>query len=206
MYKVFINDKTIYLVKKTTYTESPTMMMHQYQSKQLLWEVFKNFKDNNQLHDLVIYGMKKKKLLKKFISLFKFIEAGGGLVKNKNGQYLFIFRRGRWDLPKGKTESFESMKKTALREVQEECGINELQIVKKIFDTYHIYERKGQWIIKKTYWYEMFHHGNEQPVPETTEDITKAVWVEKEEIEKLMENTFKSVDELVDRYFNINIA
>lgn len=202
MYKVFINDKTIYLVKKTTYTESPTMMVHQCQSKQLLWEAFENFKDNNQLHDLVIYGMKKKKLLKKFMSLFKLIEAGGGLVKNKNGQYLFIFRRGRWDLPKGKTESFESMEKTALREVKEECGINELQIVKKISDTYHIYERKGQWIIKKTYWYEMCHNSNEQPVPETTEDITKAVWVEKADIEKLMENTFKSVNELVNRYFN----
>lgn len=206
MYKVFINDKTIYLVKKTTYTESPTMMVHQYQSKQLLWEAFKNFKDNNQLHDLVIYGLKKKKLLKKFISLFKLIEAGGGLVKNKKGQFLFIFRRGRWDLPKGKTEPFENIEKTALREVQEECGINELKLVEKITDTYHIYEQKGQWIIKRTYWYAMFHNGGEQPVPETNEDITKAVWVEKEEINKLMENMFKSVGELVDRYFNKDLT
>ena len=36
--------------------------------------------------------------------MFPLVQAAGGLVENKNKQFLFICRNNKWDLPKGKIE------------------------------------------------------------------------------------------------------
>ena len=92
---------------------------------------------------------------KDFCSKFIMIEAAGGLVFNKDGHILMIFRNGKWDLPKGKLEIGESVEECAKREVEEECGIYGLDIIEKLLDTYHTYKLKGNKILKKTYWYKM---------------------------------------------------
>lgn len=203
MYKVFINDKTIYLTKKTSYTESETTTVYKFTTTTELEEVFFSFKDNPKKQVLIICGKKKKKLLNKFISCFKLIDAAGGLVRNKQGEYLFIFRRGKWDLPKGKTESFESIENTALREVEEECGIKDLKITSALPETYHIYFHDDKWIIKQTFWYEMYTDSIAEPVPQTSEDITEAKWFDMLQVKHLMENTYKSIYELVSYYFSL---
>src|SRR6267154_620027 len=43
-----------------------------------------------------------------FISYCSLIEAAGGLVQNEKNEWLIIFRRGKWDLPKGKIEGDET--------------------------------------------------------------------------------------------------
>src|SRR5690606_25043669 len=65
---------------------------------------------------------------KKLSSAGKWIHAAGGVVFNSAGDLLMIHRLGRWDLPKGKCEHNESVNESAIREVQEECGIKQLHI------------------------------------------------------------------------------
>lgn len=111
---------------------------------------------NDDTHSKIIYIHKDVKLLfAYFKSIFQVIEAGGGLVKNKKGKYLFIFRNGKWDLPKGKREKGETIKKCAVREVKEECGIKGLKIVRQLPTTYHIYSLEEKQVLKPTHWFEM---------------------------------------------------
>ena len=82
-------------------------------------------------------------------------KAGGGLVFNADGDVLFIFRNGKWDLPKGKAERKETIEETSIREVEEETGVKGLEIKKLLDTTYHIFKRNGRYKIKITYWFEM---------------------------------------------------
>ena len=91
---------------------------------------------------------------------------------------LFIFRNGVWDLPKGKVDKHETTHEAAIREVEEECGISHLQMVKKLPSTYHIYQSPykktmGKWILKETYWYEMKYVGHDEGIPQEEENITE---------------------------------
>ena len=125
------------------------------------------------------------------------IEAAGGLVFNKDGDILMIFRNGKWDLPKGKLEKEESIEKCAIREVNEECGIGDLQIVKQLTDTYHTYELNGRKILKRTFWFKMKTGYNRQLIPQTKEGITKAVWVKQHEIIEKLQNSYGNIIELL---------
>ena len=84
---------------------------------------------------------------REFSNGYTLVEAAGGLVKNNSGEYLFIYRRGKWDLPKGKKDGNETPKETALREVREECGLADLQIIQNLPETYHSYPEKGKNIL-----------------------------------------------------------
>ena len=64
------------------------------------------------------------------------IFASGGVVFN-NEKLLMIYRNSLWDLPKGKMELNESELECALREVEEECGIDNLRVIKFLKYTYH---------------------------------------------------------------------
>lgn len=112
-----------------------------------------------------------------FKSHFTEIEAGGGLVINDKGEYLFIFRRGSWDLPKGKIEDKESKKAASIREISEETGIKNMKVISKLMVTRHTYRSNvGKRIIKKTYWY-LLETIKQPLVPQTDEDIEKAEWM-----------------------------
>ena len=124
------------------------------------------------------------------------IEAAGGLVYNLDNQLLMIFRNGKWDLPKGKLNPGEMIRQCAIREVKEECGINNLTIIKKITDTYHTYEIKGSPILKRTYWYMMNSDFDGKLVAQIEEGITKVEWVNEEDIAKKLENSYGNIKEL----------
>ena len=96
-----------------------------------------------------LIGDNEEVLLKKFLRLLPNIVAGGGKVVNSDGKILFIFRNGKWDLPKGKAEQKETIDQTALREVEEETGVEGLSITKPLEITYHIFKRNEQYFIKK---------------------------------------------------------
>ena len=131
---------------------------------------------------------------KRFISKYVLIEAAGGLVKNKDGKFLFIFRNGKWDLPKGKAEYDETPEMTALREVEEECGLKNLKIEKELTRTFHTYKEKGKLILKKTHWYLMTISEEQKLIPQTEEGITEVKWVAENRIEKeVLVNTYASI-------------
>ena len=131
---------------------------------------------------------------KRFISKYILIEAAGGLVKNKEGKFLFIFRNGKWDLPKGKAEYDETAEMTALREVEEECGLKNLKIEKVLTKTFHTYKEKGKLILKKRHWYLMTIDEDQKLIPQTEEGITEVKWVAENRIEReVLVNTYASI-------------
>lgn len=138
------------------------------------------------------------KIFQDLISGIKIIHAAGGLVKNAKGEYLFIYRLGKWDLPKGKVESGEKMKEAALREVEEECGVKIDYLGKKIATTYHTYQMKGKLVLKQTKWYEMGINNSPVLTPQLEEDISAAEWVRKKELKKIKENTYPLINDVLD--------
>ncbi len=108
-----------------------------------------------------------------------------------------IFRNGKWDLPKGKLEKEESVEKCAIREVKEECGIDDLQIIKQLIDTYHTYELNDRKILKRHCWFKMKTAYNGHLTPQIKEGITKANWVKRNEISEKLENSYGNIIELL---------
>jgi len=140
-----------------------------------------------------------KQIFENLIKNIKIIKAAGGLVKNSEGEYLFIFRLGKWDLPKGKVEDGEKMKEAALREVEEECGIKIDYLGKKIATTYHTYNMRGKFVLKQTKWYEMGVNKIPELIPQTEEDITDAKWLRKKDLDKVIENTYPLINDILDK-------
>jgi len=150
---------------------------------------YKNIKKLHNNH-YVLLTNNPKKLLKKIKRSCTIIKAAGGLVENANGQFLFIFRNKKWDLPKGKVEKDEKMKITAVREVEEECGVTIEKREDLLCKTYHVYELGTKIVLKKTNWYKMLVKGSPKLIPQVEEGITNAVWVAPIGIEDKIQNTY----------------
>ena len=133
-----------------------------------------------------------------FISNFEVVVAAGGYVKNKKGEILFIKRNGIWDLPKGKLENNESLFKCAKREVEEECGVNQLTFKEKRCETYHTYKLNGISYLKHIHWYNFECGYSGILVPQTCEGIELVKWVSQKEIKSYIKNSFKSIQEVVN--------
>jgi ADP-ribose pyrophosphatase YjhB (NUDIX family) len=127
---------------------------------------------------------------------FTLINAAGGLVKNSQSEYLFIFRRGKWDLPKGKLDEGEDFETAAIREVQEECGITHIELGDLYHLSYHIYEENNDWILKQTNWY-LMKSEEKNLIPQLEEGITQTAWLPTSQFEKVRENTYASIDEII---------
>ncbi|WP_295795812.1 NUDIX domain-containing protein [Mucilaginibacter sp.] len=134
-----------------------------------------------------------KAFLKAIKKSVRLIKAAGGLVKNEDDEYLFIFRNNKWDLPKGKIEKQEGTKEAAVREVEEECGIKVSKLDELVCKTYHSYLYKGEVVLKKTWWFNMRCRGQKNLVPQKEEGITDVRWFKKEDIGPIVENTFPSI-------------
>jgi ADP-ribose pyrophosphatase YjhB (NUDIX family) len=124
------------------------------------------------------------------------VNAGGGLVENRRGDFLLINRNGLWDLPKGHQDPGEEISVTALREVQEETGIEELSLQELICITDHCYKRNGIWHLKHTWWYRMLDDKPIDLTPQREEDISKAAWVAKSSLPPFLQNTYPSIVEV----------
>jgi 8-oxo-dGTP pyrophosphatase MutT (NUDIX family) len=158
-----------------------------------LLQFFQNLTSTDSLY---IVGANPAEMFTEFSSLFKTIEAAGGLVHNDKDEFLLIKRHGLWDLPKGKEEKGEKPEVTALREVSEECGIKKIVLEDPIAETYHTYELNGNLVLKKTYWFKMYYNGNGSFTPQIKEDITEVKWVHKNELGEYLKNTYQSIHEV----------
>lgn len=132
-----------------------------------------------------------------FNQFFTEISAGGGLVKNEKGQYLFIMRRGFWDLPKGKLDEGETMEDCALREVVEETGLQLVELGSHLCDTYHVYREKGLFMLKKSVWYRMNADSAQGLTPQTEEQIEGIEWLSPNETARVLANTFPSIKDVL---------
>jgi 8-oxo-dGTP pyrophosphatase MutT (NUDIX family) len=134
-----------------------------------------------------------KAYMKQITRSLPLIEAAGGIVKNPDGKFLFIYRNNKWDLPKGKIEKGEKVKEAAVREVEEECGITVNKLGKKICKTYHTYISREEVVLKKTHWFKMKANGNEKLKPQKEEGITDVRWFKKKNVDVITGNTFPSI-------------
>ncbi len=158
---------------------------------------FKKTRKGEYKRDKWLYATEPKKMLTQFRKEVKVIEAAGGLVKNGEGAFLFIFRLGKWDLPKGKIDAGERSRKAAVREVEEECGLNIDYLGPKLISTYHMYELKGTPVLKRTKWYEMAVNKKPKLTPQLEEDITEARWLHRP-FEAVLSNTYPLIRDVLE--------
>lgn len=200
MYKISVNEHNLLLTKDAIKTEK-TIPFESPRSFEkvinLLW--------NDSIQSANIYHSDVQELWKSFRKNFKYIEACGGLVHNAIGQILFIHRLGKWDLPKGKIEKGENPEAAAIREVEEECGISDLKIIRQLKTTYHIYHNEKH-ILKSVHWYEMYTEDTTPLTPQKEENILKAVWKNLEEIAETLENTYNNIQMLFDEGGSSKVA
>jgi 8-oxo-dGTP pyrophosphatase MutT (NUDIX family) len=132
-------------------------------------------------------------LKKAFWKKFTIIQAGGGLVSNEKDEILMIFRRGKWDLPKGKLDKGETLEQCAVREVQEETSLQKITLQSPLIITYHTYHEATKFVLKESHWFAMTAKDQKKLIPQTEEDIHEIKWVSKNEIKKYMQQTFPSI-------------
>ncbi len=136
------------------------------------------------------------------------IIAAGGLVTNPQGQILWIFRRGFWDLPKGKLDEGETIQTCAVREVAEETGINNIRLNELLKFTNHTYFDKylNEEVVKRTYWFHMTIPTEQSGIPQISEDIEKIEWHSLATAKHCLEQTYPTIIEVIEAYrIKINI-
>jgi len=189
MFIIFINNNPIYLTDSLSYSKE----INFFKFDEVDLQTFINKLETKEINDLYLYDDNMQLLYEKFANSFRIIEAAGGVVDNSKGEILFIFRNGIWDLPKGKIENNESIKEAALREVEEECGIKQLKLDTLIDKTYHIYKMNDQYILKITHWFLMHSDFEGEFFPQLEEGITKVQWVSRQNLTKVLVNTFANI-------------
>ena len=134
-----------------------------------------------------------KKILKLFMHKIPVVVAGGGFVINKKGKVLFIYRNGKWDLPKGKVDKGESIERAAMREVEEETGVKNLKIERFLHTTFHIFKRNGEYRLKQTHWFIMSTDYKGKLVPEKSEGIKRVKWKGPKKTKKALKNSYHNI-------------
>ena len=159
--------------------------------------------DTNQLSFEFICANPMEMFLK-FAESYHKVYAAGGLVCSSEGDILWIFRNGKWDLPKGKRQRNEKFSTCALREVEEETGLRNLKITNELPQTLHTYMENGKRILKRTFWFEMHADKTQTLTPQTEEGITKVKWIAKSDINRVRRNTYRSIINLLEDYLKEN--
>lgn len=191
---VYINDKPIILTDNMV--SNPEYEVCVYKDLRMP-EILHKLRYTN-LEGVFLYHNDLDELRATFVRYFVYVEAAGGFVKDEKERWLFIRRNNHWDLPKGHMEQGESSEQTAIREVEEECGVSNLEILGFIKSTYHIYKENKSEKLKKTYWYAMCINGHPKPKPQLEEGITDVVFKPKHEIKKLYSDMYGNIRQLVD--------
>lgn len=149
--------------------------------------------ENGQLPAAVFIQADVTHLFKLVQKNFTTLVAAGGLITNPEGDILLMFRRGKWDLPKGKQDDGESLETCAVREVAEETGLHHITLEHKITETFHYYPIKGKKVLKHTYWYKMAFTGTELTVPQIEEDIMDIQWIKPENVTKYLKFSYQNI-------------
>lgn len=199
MYKVFVNEKKLLLSKQSEALEKTL----KYESFTTL-EIALDLLQNTSVKELNVFGEQIDEIWEEFKKLFRIIEAAGGIVNRPNGDILFIKRLGKWDLPKGKMEKGESREESAIREIEEETNLKNVELLDFINTTYHIYiERNGDRVLKYTHWFEMNFDGEDTSKPQVEEGITEVAWKNTSQIEsEVFSSTFKNIKLIITEFWD----
>jgi len=216
--KIFLNDRTIEFFSDHPADPLPADLVVEYRSgaelktaweKFIRYEKFRHFRIIDPNLQTSKNGKNKSDAFKSFLSLFKVIQAAGGLVKNEKGEFLFIHRLGFWDLPKGKinrkspakrmntNNDSESARSAAIREVKEETGLITVKIGDELPSTWHIYMKRDKFVLKRTRWFEMEADSRQALQPQISEGIFLVKWTPQAAIHCILTHTYASIRELL---------
>jgi 8-oxo-dGTP pyrophosphatase MutT (NUDIX family) len=205
-YKIYINESPLILTQTSDLDDETAFersLIHaKYRGKPKMLINYIELLEKNKHHDgIIIQADDVRQLWRDFKSLYFYIKAGGGLVINPFGKVLLIFRRGVWDLPKGKQDPGETLAETAVREVYEETGLSDLQLLERLDNGYHCYLMSKQRTLKRTRWYLMQTQSPNQLVLQKEEGIQDAAWFDPKEIPSLHMPMYNNIRDVLVRYY-----
>jgi len=183
MYKISINETPLILrdlaeIPKDFESDEKNLILEYTGKPKLLLQAIDMLEKSQKRESITLYSNDYQQMVKDYNKLYKLVEAAGGLVFNPKGEILTMYRRGSWDLPKGKIDKGETKEIAAIREVQEETGLQQVERGPHLLTTFHTYKnRKGKRVLKPTYWYKMMT--TEKDIqPQVEEDIELVQWMD----------------------------
>ncbi len=200
--KIYFNNKPLFLCDAVDETIQPYIHhddavfideLNSHTVKSMIHEM-----EQPEIHAGVFYHSELEELKKFFFKKFTFIRAAGGLVKNEKKEILIIFRRGHWDLPKGKLDKGEKLEDCAVREVEEETGLKQVKLISPLTITYHTYHEGARFILKESHWFNMSVRGIQKAVPQLEEGIHEIKWVNPKDLQPYLKNSFPSVTDVLN--------
>ena len=194
MYKIFINEKPLFLTSEIA--DQGELNFYFLESVDIDSLIKKYL--TNKIDVCHLYHADNDQLIKLFKKKIEVEKAAGGVVYHSNQKLLFIYRNGKWDLPKGGIDKNESSEDAAIREVEEETGVKNLIITEKLQKTYHVFIRNGKYKLKITQWYKMNTDYNEKLFPQAEEGIKKVKWVKPEKVNKKLKNSYENIKLLLN--------
>lgn len=198
MYKVFVNDKPLFLTNQISKeTDFQLFLLDSIDVEQVIIKMFQN-----KIKKAYLYHPDESVIMKTLKAKIPVNKAGGGLVYNKKGEVLFIFRNGKWDLPKGGSQKGELIEDAATREVEEETGVSGLKIKEKLQKTYHVFKRNGKYKLKITHWFVMYTDYEGTPIGQIEEGIEKVAWLNPEQIKEALQNSYENIKLLFEDDMN----
>lgn len=153
-----------------------------------------------KVHAGVFYHKDLEELKKFFYKKFTIVVAAGGLVQRENNDVLLMFRRGKWDLPKGKLDKDESLEACAVREVEEETGLRNVKLNEPLTVTHHTYHEGTKFILKESHWFRMNVSGEQKLVPQQEEGISELVWVKPSGLQHYIKEAYPSVSDVLNGF------
>jgi ADP-ribose pyrophosphatase YjhB (NUDIX family) len=202
--KIYFQDKPLFLCDQVT----PDIEPFRHHDDAVFIDEFSTPAVKSMIHEMeqqkvhagIFVHPDLAELKKAFWKKFTVIQAAGGVVTNEKGEILFIHRRGKWDLPKGKLDEGETLEQCAVREVMEETGLKKVELREYLVTTYHTYHESGKHILKESYWYQMQVSGKQDTMPQTEEDILEIRWIQKDSIDEMLSNTFPSIVDVMKAF------
>lgn len=203
--KIFFNDKPLFLCNDVNAELQPYVHhddtvfideLNLHTVKSMIHEM-----QDASIHAGVFFHHDLEELKTMFFKKFTPVKAAGGFVLNENKEVLMMFRRGKWDLPKGKMDKKESFEECAIRETEEETGLKNITLISPLITTYHTYHEGTRYILKETKWFRMKVNGEQKLIPQAEEQITKLEWVGKNNLKNYMQNSFPSVKDVLEAGF-----
>jgi len=207
MFKIKFNEQTLYIVADVCEfnldsIDKKKAVTYRYSKPKQLKEILEEMK-TFKIKSHIIYHSNPQEVFDEISNNFSLIKAAGGLIVNEKNQILFIFRNGKWDLPKGKVEKNESNEHAAIRESEEECGVKISYLKQQLLITYHTYTYESKSMLKANYWFLMFADSQQNLTPQLEENIEKVEWKFLEEIPALLENSYDSIRDVLQVYTSL---
>jgi 8-oxo-dGTP pyrophosphatase MutT (NUDIX family) len=200
--KIYVNDKPLFLCDEL----NAEINAYAHHDDAVFIDEFSTPSVNSIIHEMrlakihagIFFHQDLQTLKKAFWKKFILVQAAGGLIRNEKKEVLFMFRRGKWDLPKGKLDKGETLEQCAIREVAEETGLKEVKMDAPLLVTYHTYDESGKHFLKETHWFSMTAAGKQTLVPQQEEQISELRWAGRKEVGALTANTYPSILDVLD--------